>query len=213
MNNYIRKIKQPFIWLRRFRHRRGYGVHSPFAFDVITNVIYEKTSYYAYAQIEKEQKGSTSQTDDTATNALSIKKNRLIFRLVNRFQPSLILDAGAASITTRYLQAGNKKAHYIAATDIRIYEELPTKDVDFLCIRPYNDITFVKKIWEGCIHNQAVNPRMVCVIEGIRYTASMREFWKQCINDHQVGISFDLYDLGILFFDKSKIKQHYIVNF
>ena len=27
------------------------------------------------------------------------------------------------------------------------------------------------------------------------------------------GITFDLYDLGIIFFDKTKIKQDYIVNF
>lgn len=49
-------LKRPFIWLARFRHRCGYGVHSPFAFDLITNVIYERTPYYAYSSLEAEQK-------------------------------------------------------------------------------------------------------------------------------------------------------------
>lgn len=33
------------------------------------------------------------------------------------------------------------------------------------------------------------------------------------MQDEKVGITFDLYDIGILFFDKTKIKQDYIVNF
>ena len=35
-------------WCSRFRHRRGYGVHSPSDFFLITSVVYEKYHYYAY---------------------------------------------------------------------------------------------------------------------------------------------------------------------
>ena len=41
MNRILLTLKRPFIWLYRFRHRCGYGVHSPFAFNLITHVIYE----------------------------------------------------------------------------------------------------------------------------------------------------------------------------
>ena len=41
----------------------------------------------------------------------------------------------------------------------------------------------------------------------------MKQLWKRLKTDDKVGITFDLYDVGILFFDKTKIKQHYIVNF
>ena len=44
MNRITLALKRPFIWLRRFRHRCGYGVHSPFAFNLITQVIYENNS-------------------------------------------------------------------------------------------------------------------------------------------------------------------------
>ena len=43
MNRITLALKRPFIWLRRFRHRCGYGVHSPFAFNLITQVIYENS--------------------------------------------------------------------------------------------------------------------------------------------------------------------------
>ena len=36
MNRITLTLKRPFIWLSRFRHRCGYGVHSPFAFNLIT---------------------------------------------------------------------------------------------------------------------------------------------------------------------------------
>lgn len=48
MNRILLTLKRPFIWLYRFRHRCGYGVHSPFAFNLITHVIYESTAYYKY---------------------------------------------------------------------------------------------------------------------------------------------------------------------
>ena len=37
-------VKKGWVWLKRFRHRKGYGVHSPFAFDFITRIIYGKLS-------------------------------------------------------------------------------------------------------------------------------------------------------------------------
>ena len=40
-------------WCKRFRHRCGYGVHSPSDFFLITSVIYEKLPYYAYEELKK----------------------------------------------------------------------------------------------------------------------------------------------------------------
>ena len=35
-------------WCCRFRHRCGYGVHSPSDFFLITFVVYERLAFYAY---------------------------------------------------------------------------------------------------------------------------------------------------------------------
>ena len=63
MNRITLALKRPFIWLRRFRHRCGYGVHSPFAFNLITQVIYENTPYYKYKDLAAEQKKLAPQKD------------------------------------------------------------------------------------------------------------------------------------------------------
>ena len=56
MNRLVLALKRPFIWIYRFRHRCGYGVHSPFAFNLITHVIYENTPYYKYKDLVVAQK-------------------------------------------------------------------------------------------------------------------------------------------------------------
>ena len=63
MNRMLLALKRPFIWLYRFRHRCGYGVHSPFAFNLITHVIYETTPYYKYKELASEQKRLMPQKD------------------------------------------------------------------------------------------------------------------------------------------------------
>ena len=45
MNRILLALKRPFIWLYRFRHRCGYGVHSPFAFNLITHT---RSHFYTF---------------------------------------------------------------------------------------------------------------------------------------------------------------------
>lgn len=51
-------IVRPLRWLLRFRHRRGYGIHSPFAFSFVTGVVYEQGTYYAYPELKAMYKNS-----------------------------------------------------------------------------------------------------------------------------------------------------------
>ena len=46
-------LDNPLVWLMRIRHRCGYGVHSPFAFRFLTDVVYERTPYYAYSTLDE----------------------------------------------------------------------------------------------------------------------------------------------------------------
>ncbi|GAE22340.1 hypothetical protein JCM10003_1921 [Bacteroides pyogenes JCM 10003] len=94
-------LKRPFIWLSRFRHRCGYGVHSPFAFGLITDVVYERRPYYAYANLESEEKERRRKEGRIKGH---VKVNRLLFRLVNRIQPGTIVEVGPLSVASLYMQ-------------------------------------------------------------------------------------------------------------
>lgn len=202
--------KRPFIWLLRFRHRCGYGVHSPFAFDFITNVVYEKSFYYAYKLLAKEEKTLPAVRRRRGAGE-SLKVKRLLFRLVNRVQPAVIIDAGVPSASSLYLQAAKPGADYWEASDLSelfLEQDVP---VDFLYLHDFRNPAFVEQVFRLCLLR--TTSRSVFVVEGIAYNQPMRRLWKRMQQEEKVGITFDLYDLGILFFDSTKIKQHYIVNF
>lgn len=203
-------LKRPFIWLRRFRHRRGYGVHSPFAFNFITNVIYERTPYYKYDELLVSQKEQARQKDcgwDYETG----KVKRLLFRVVNYCQPVTIVDAGCLSASSLYLKAAKEGADYTAAADLSELFLEAGVPVDFLYVHDYRRPEFVEEVFNLCASRST--QRSVFVVEGIRYTPSMMALWKRLVRHERAGITFDLYDLGIVFFDKTKNKQDYIVNF
>lgn len=202
--------KRPFIWLLRFRHRCGYGVHSPFAFDFITNVVYEKSSYYAYKPLAKEEKTLPAVRRRRGAGE-SLKVKRLLFRLVNRVQPAVIIDAGVPSASSLYLQAAKPGADYWEASDLSELFLEPDVPVDFLYLHDFRNPAFVEQVFRLCLPR--TTSRSVFVVEGIAYNPPMRRLWKRMQQEEKVGITFDLYDLGILFFDPTKIKQHYIVNF
>ena len=117
MNRITLTLKRPFIWLSRFRHRCGYGVHSPFAFNLITQVIYESTPYYKYKDLAVEQKKLAPQKDNYWKYE-SKKVKRLLFRLVNYIQPDTIVDAGRLAASSLYLKAGKEGADYTAASEL-----------------------------------------------------------------------------------------------
>ncbi|MEG1866118.1 MAG: hypothetical protein RR331_04515 [Bacteroides sp.] len=203
-------LMRPFIWLSRFRHRCGYGVHSPFAFELITGLIYEKTPYYAYSLLAKEQK-KLSPLRGRGWNSESKKMNRLLFRLVNRRQPDTIVDAGVLSASSLYLQAGRAEANYVFASDLSELFLETGAPVDFLYLHHENNPALAAAVYHICAAR--TSPQSLFVVRGIHASRPMRAFWKQLQADERVGVTFDLYDFGLLFFDRTKIKQHYIVNF
>ena len=206
--NLLYYLKRPFIRLSRFRYRCGYGVHSPFAFSLITDVIYEKMPYYAYDLLKVEQKKRiTTQRWEKGIPRI----NRLLFRLVNKVQPATIIEVGQPSAASLYLQSAKPSAGCLFASDLsELFLDADTP-VDFLYLNDYRNPALLEEVFNIC--SRRTTPNSLFVVHGICYSKAMKNLWKQLQNDERVGITFDLYDAGLLFFDTTKIKQHYIVNF
>lgn len=210
MNPLTRRLIHPWIWLCRFRHRCGYGVHSPFAFHLITHVIYQKSPYYQYKELrEKEKQMAFEKGKGWLYEPLKVK--RLLFRLVNYARPDTVVDAGRLSASSLYLRAARQKADYTGASqlsDLFLEAGVP---VDFLYLHDYRRPDFVAEVLRICL--LCVTDRSVFVVEGIRYSTAMYRLWRDMQQENRVVVTFDLYDLGLIFFDRKKNKQHYIVNF
>ena len=113
---------------------KGHGIHSPFVFDFIKNVLRDKKQYDWYPIIETgrqkllQQSAAIEVTDfgagssviktskrvvaDMAKSSLKPKKYaQLLFRMVKYYRPATILELGTSfGITTGYLAAGNAHA-------------------------------------------------------------------------------------------------------
>lgn len=206
--NHLYTFKRPFIWLSRFRNRCGYGVHSPFAFSLITDVIYEKRSYYAYAVLEAEYRKKLVPKGNVAGER---RINRLLFRLVNKVQPTDIIEVGHPSITSLYLQSAKPSAHYRFVSELSEFSFGEATSIFFLYLNDYQYPDLLEKAFQMSV--DYATPDSLFVVYGVGYSKAMKLLWSRMQKDDRVGITFDLYDVGLLFFDKTKIKQHYIVNF
>lgn len=197
-------------WCRRFRYRCGYGVHSPSDFFLITSVIYEKRPYYAYKRLKRRN-------FSIYLPHYREKVNRLLFRLVNYYQPSTLIEVGVGNGSSmNYMRAANRKMEWTA---------LKGRESDRMLPRLQNTLESYKAI--ECLHightphyKEAfeaalpyVNEKTLFIIGGIHHSKEKRAWWKGIKEDKRVGITFDLYDVGLVFFDKERYKQHYIINF
>ncbi|MGN0233987.1 MAG: hypothetical protein ACI4B5_06170 [Bacteroidaceae bacterium] len=112
-------IDNPVVWLWRIRHRCGYGVHSPFAFRFLTDVVYERTPYYAYAELDAHLPWHYRMRRR--------KGLHLLFRLANWLQPGISVLPTDAVYARSYLQAGCRNTN--------VQMEIPASGADMILIR------------------------------------------------------------------------------
>ena len=84
------------------RHHRsgGFGIHSPFAYQFVRNVWRQRLPYYAYADIHQliaTIKAGTTRQQRQQMDLIDEREARLLFRVANFFNPSHILQIGAAT--------------------------------------------------------------------------------------------------------------------
>ena len=204
MNALIR----PYIWVKRFRHRCGYGVHSPFAFNLITELFYEKTPFYDYQLLSARER---TEGDADWRKAERTKVKRMLFRLVNHIQPRTVVAAGVPTAASIYLQAGCKRQQFCPLVTSGELKACCLPTVDFLYIGRSDEPDFRWKVFDSLADK--VTPETVFAVADINSSEAMKAMWKRMQQDERTGITFDLYDVGIIFFDKSRFKQHYLVNF
>ena len=191
-------VRNILIWLRRSRHSLGFGVQSPFAFNFITDVVNEHYSYYSYNRL-----------NDTfpLLNKKNGKLSKLYFRLANYCQPKYVLNYYPESDAySDYIKAGCSKSSIVTITDESDEFNMFRVDMVIMSLDGNYEEFFYSLLDKITIDS-------LVVIQGIKQNKKAKKFWKKVIDDDRVGITFDLYYAGIVFFNKERFKQNYIVNF
>ncbi len=234
-------IKSPIIrayrWIR-FRH--GHGVHSPFAFSFINDVVEEKNSYYAYKRIIDYIDRVRNRF--LHTSEAPLKYLRLLFRISNYLRPQNVIQIGcnngdsllylqypSQSIRCYLLESNKQKAEsalLIAGNNpqIRIINVSETElsetfektlhannHTDLIIFHNSISLKTKQKTLEMCLNLQ--KERTFLIIEGINRSKEMMLFWKETIKDKRIAVSFDLISFGIVVIDQHLHKKNYKLFF
>lgn len=199
-------LKSTWIWLCRFRHRKGYGVHSPFAFQFIRTVLNERESYYAYRDLQPLRPQYAHRT--------SASVDRLLLRLANFAQPRHVVMVGADNdLSFMYIQAGCKKVKGEFLTDVqqaihRLQSSSWQHPIDLLVL---GDEALHPQLFQAALAH--ITPQTVVVVQGLYNTPANRQLWRSWVRHESVVQAFDLYECGVLLFNTQYQKQTFKVNF
>lgn len=129
-------IRKSILLYRLLKYRKGHGVHSPFAYNLMTKVIDERCLYYSFNEIElvrkqllqdttlvtyRDRKGrQRTHTIAKAARdeAITPKQGALLFRLCNYFKVKHILQIGSSvGLSTLYLTSYSSQVNCITLED------------------------------------------------------------------------------------------------
>ncbi len=226
-----RKLKEYLsLSMRKLRHRKGYGVHSPFAFSIITEVIEEKTPYYAYQRMWRTYR-------DNRKAPVSLKVAYLLFRLANRFRAHEILEIvsdGGYSLLPLVLEDTRNRIRAVATEEMRTQFH---RDFAWLGTKRLGQVTFTGQLAEFpedyCPEMTVINdlpagmngeelwawlePHLpengIIWVKGIQPRQRLEQLWDIICDSEQVSITMDLYSYGLAIRKPRFYKQHYTVSF
>ena len=265
MYSKLQMAKKYAGYLLRASNGKGHGIHSPFVFDFVTNVLNDKRTFYCYRTIEKlrgylkrdktilaiDDFGAGSKVaghiqrtvSSIARYSLKPKKySRLLFRMINHYQPSTVLELGTSlGITTAYMASGNAGAQVVTMEGAGAVANIAKQNFSVLCLNniaviegnfdntlpatlqqlPVVDFVFIDgnhrrqptlDYFEQLLHK--TKEHSLCIFDDIHWSNEMEEAWNLIKAHATVTLSIDLFFIGIVFFRKeNKAKQEYTIRF
>jgi predicted O-methyltransferase YrrM len=242
------------------RHTRGHGVHSPYLYQFLENVVYDKSSFYIFPKIEalrrnlKNDERLLNVIDfgtgkdgrftiaDIAKNSLkSAQYGQMLFKAIHFSKSINVLELGTSlGLTTSYLASvssnircitlegspeiatvANDNFNKLQFENIKIIvgnidntlnEALKEfEKLDFIFIDANHRLPEVYGYFEQCLSK--VHNNTILVFDDIYWSADMEKAWSKIKNHELVTSTFDLFQLGIVFFRPDLYKKHYKIRF
>ncbi len=180
------------------RHRKGHGIHSPYLYHLITQVLFNKNPYYCFDNIE---------TSCPATEREHLL-GQTLFRLAEDINAStMVVCCEADAVDVAYLESVKADAHIVQLTDAERLNSL--SDIDLAVFDDYHDTNKLLNLFEGMLSH--THSKSVFFIKHI-HKKGMEQCWNVFISHPHVKASLDVYHYGILLFKPDLEKRHYLIK-
>jgi hypothetical protein len=214
-------IKYCKYWLTA-DNGKGHGIHSPFVFKFVIDVLNDKRFFYAFDTIE------------SIVNAdLNKKKfNRLLFRITDYYQPKSILVIDVTlGITTSYIALANTSAsvysYFSQANNIEKAKAVVSrckanncifvtsiaekKQYDLVYVNAQNDVQ-INDVFQQLL--PLLHPQSILIINNINSSKEIEAQWLRLQTNSAVTLTINLFQIGLVFFrSENKIAQHFTIRF
>ncbi|MDO4790355.1 MAG: hypothetical protein Q3998_05260 [Porphyromonas sp.] len=160
--------------LRKFRYRSGHGVHSPLAFDLISNVASSPIPFYAFGEIANKLPDDTPKRD--------LRVGQFLFRLLAHApeEEVIYLTDNLSARMPEWGKASTPNSSHIilsegekvrsSATPFLVYAATPSLAQDYL-----------KGHKDPLCKCDAMPHRPMLLIDGIRRSKKEYQVWRECL--------------------------------
>lgn len=216
-------------YIKRWRNKRGFGVHSPFAFHLITEIIRDKYPYYKFEII------------DDAVREFCLKENRhvktqrfyILFRILTHLNSSKILEVGTyngLSTLSMALCDQNKEIDVLPLKDkdqstLAVLKEkyaLPNINIldriDFDLHKGRYDFIYIHSAFDNMsllnsykLLKPLIAENGVILIDRNSKKRSSKQEWKQILKYEAPQMVIDQDKRALLFFDKKLTPNKYSI--
>jgi hypothetical protein len=182
--------------LHRLKANNRHGLHSPFVYRLVDEVIYDFRAKKVYNEVEKLR-------SNNKTGALP-KVDQLLYRLVEDRKPGNLMVLGQVDDATKlYLQKA------IAETEINT-DLANSGRLDFVLINA-DEKGQTLKYFEDCLPK--VHDNTMLVLNGIYKNDSMKQAWQKIKLNPKVTVTVDLFWMGMVFFRKGQVREDFCIRF
>lgn len=248
----------------RLRATNEHGIHSPFVFQLYCDVIKNRSRFYAYDQLELirgrllsdqtvlavDDPGSGSKKLDAHRTISSIAKlsvipkkyGELLFRLVNHFKPSTILELGTSlGLSALYMHKAAPLAELITVEgdaetfayakrlisseeseksivprhmrfETFLRQETQGRNFDFIYVDGNHTYEATLSYFEQLLSH--ITNKTVIVFDDIYWSEGMTKAWTEIKAHPQVTLTIDLFRFGLVFFRKeNKQKENFCLRY
>ncbi len=218
-------------------YRKGHWVHSPFTYAILNNVIFERTPYYSFSQIDKLSKNLTKK--DIKKSIINKRQLELLQRLCAYNDAKTIIELNCSNGLSALYLASNSTNSTVYTYEI---DENMYNNADLLINRSLlkniklykkgKDICYTKELENftqiDILHinmcggdifdiyttaKKRSNSSSIFIFSGIDQSRINRENWKKIIIDKNISLSIEIFNMGIIWFNPEIPKQHYKVAF